>query len=150
MKLATTTGDFYSYTGSQEQSLAHIRGAGFRYADYSFNCDYRSRTGVFSEDHESYTEQLLTDSETLGIQLVQAHAQLGKPLEDPDGSFLADTLRCVDACGAWKIPNLAVHSGYTYGISHEETIRRNKEFLCPCWNGQRNTASTFWWRTSTK
>ena len=31
MKLATTTGDFNSYTGSQITSLRYIREAGFRY-----------------------------------------------------------------------------------------------------------------------
>ena len=33
MKLATTTGDFFSYTKSQREALRHIRAAGFRYAD---------------------------------------------------------------------------------------------------------------------
>ena len=32
MKLATSTGDFYYYTGSQKESLRLIRAAGFRYA----------------------------------------------------------------------------------------------------------------------
>ena len=133
MKLATTTGDFYSYTGSQEESLAHIRAAGFRYADYSFNCDYNPRSGVFSDDYIRYFDHILCATEKIGIKLVQAHAQLGyrRPLEDPDGSFLADTLRCVDACGAWNIPNLVVHSGYTPGISADETIKRNKAFFTP-------------------
>jgi sugar phosphate isomerase/epimerase len=56
---------------------------------------------------------------------------MGTPLNDPDGSFLADTLRCVDACGAWGIPNLVVHSGYAHGLTVEQTFDANKAFFMP-------------------
>ena len=46
MKLATTTGDFHSYTHSQTECLRFIREAGFRYADYSFGLDCAHRIGV--------------------------------------------------------------------------------------------------------
>ena len=55
---------------------------------------------------------------------------MGRPLED-GGRLLADTLRCVDACGAWGVPNLVVHSGYTPGLSPEQTFERNREFFMP-------------------
>ena len=131
MKLATTTGDFFSYTGSQAESLRHIRAAGFRFADYSFGCDLRGRTGVYSENYPAYFEEISRAAEDIGIQLIQAHAPMGKPLVDPDGILLADTIRCVDACGAWGIPNLVVHSGYRPGISPEETFAENREFFLP-------------------
>ncbi|MBQ3507441.1 MAG: sugar phosphate isomerase/epimerase [Clostridia bacterium] len=131
MKLATTTGDFNAYTGSQIASLHCIREAGFRYADYSFGHDLSTHTGVYAEDHEAYYERVAMAAEDMGIRLVQAHSPMGTPLTDPDGQFLADTIRCVDACGAWGIPNLVVHSGYTRGLTKEETFEANKQFFLP-------------------
>ena len=130
MKLATTTTDFQNYTNSQADALAHIRKAGFRYADYSFITDHRRQNGVYSEKFENYFDEIKKAADTLGIQLVQAHSPMGRPLDD-GGKLLADTLRCVDACGAWGIPNLVVHSGYTPGLSPEQTFARNKEFFMP-------------------
>lgn len=131
MKLATTTGDFFSFTHSQPESLRHIRAAGFHFADYSFGSDYRNRTGVYSENYLAYFDEISRAAEDIGIRLIQAHAPMGKPLVDPDGELLADTIRCVDACGAWGIPNLVVHSGYRPGISPEETFAENREFFLP-------------------
>ena len=131
MKLATTTGDFNSYTGSQVESLRLIREAGFRYADYSFGHDYATRTGVYAEDCEAHLERVKQACADLGICLVQAHSPMGTPLNDPDGRFLADTLRCVDACGYWGIPNLVVHSGYAHGLTVEQTFDANKAFFMP-------------------
>ncbi len=131
MKLATTTGDFYSYAHSQTECLRYIREAGFRYADYSFGIDYSHRIGVYAEDYEAYFDSVIAATEELGIKLVQAHSPMGTPLTDPDGRFLSDTIRCVDACGAWGIPNLVVHSGYTPGLTVKETFAANKEFFMP-------------------
>ena len=118
MKLATTTGDFFSYTGSQAEALTHIRKAGFRYADYAFGKDYQTETGVFSRYWHRHLDETAAHSEKNGIRLVQAHAPMGKPLTD-GGALLEATLRCVDACGVWQIPNLVVHSGYAPGLSKE-------------------------------
>lgn len=131
MKLATTTSDFNGYTRSQRQSLRLIREAGFRYADYSFGFDHQTRSGVYDPDFEAYIRELSTAAKNMGITLVQAHSPMGRPLNDPDGYFLADTIRCVDACGAWGIPNLVVHSGYTPGLTKEETFEANKKFFQP-------------------
>lgn len=131
MKLATKTADFTGYTGCQIQALAHIRKAGFRYADYSFGWDCSHRAGIYAEDPSAYYEQVASAARDLGIRLVQAHSPMGKPLDDPDGSFLADTIRCVEACGHWGIPNLVVHSGYLPDLSPEETFVRNKAFFLP-------------------
>ena len=131
MKLATTTSDFNRYTGSQTESLRLIREAGFCYADYSFGHDYATRTGVYGEDHKAYFDEINRAAAEIGIILVQAHSPMGTPLKDPDGRFLADTLRCVDACGAWGIPNLVVHSGYVHGLSREDTLVANREFFLP-------------------
>lgn len=131
MKLATTTGDFYGYTKSQKTSLQLIREAGFRYADYSFGCDYSGRTGVYSENYRSHIDEIAEAAEELGIRLVQAHSPMGRPLAPDNGQFIEDTIRCVEACGAWGIPNLVVHSGYTPGLTREETFYQNSLFFAP-------------------
>ena len=131
MKLATTTSDFHDYTHSQTECLGYIREAGFRYADYSFGLDRAHRMGVYAENYEAYLHEVSTAADRLGIRLVQAHSPMGTPLTDPDGSFLADTIRSVDACGAWGIPNLVVHSGYTRGLDRQETLIANKAFFAP-------------------
>ena len=93
MKPATTTGDFFGYTGNQAESLRHIREAGFEYADYNFGCDYASESGVYSGSFGRFTDEILKTCDEVGIKLIQAHSPMGKPLED-GGKLLADTLRC--------------------------------------------------------
>lgn len=131
MKLATKTADFLSFTHCQIQALAHLRSVGFRYADYSFGWDHSHRCGIYADDPAAYYTKVAQSAEDLGIRLVQAHAPMGKPLDDPNGSFLADTIRCVEACGHWGIPNLVVHSGYLPDLPREETFSRNKDFFLP-------------------
>ena len=130
MKLATTTGDFGAYSSSQAFALEHIRRAGFRYADYNFGMDLARGNGVYAENHEAYFDGIAQTADKLGIKLIQAHAPMGKPLAD-GGKLLGETLRCIDACGAWGIPNLVVHSGYVRGLSPEQTFARNRDFFMP-------------------
>ena len=131
MRLATTTGDRWGYTHSQAESMKYIREAGFRYMDYNFGSDYSNRSGVYGEDPLRYYEQINECAQRLGVKLVQAHSPMGKPLAEDNAAFIADTIRCVEACGAWGIPNLVVHSGYTPGLTVEQTYARNKEFYAP-------------------
>lgn len=129
MKLATTTADFSAYTDSQAVALRYLREAGFRYADYSFIKDYERRNGVYSEKFDRYVNEIAQTAAETGVTLVQAHAPMGRPLAD--AQLLEDTLRCVDACGAWGIANLVVHTGYLPGLSREETFERNRAFFLP-------------------
>ena len=99
--------------------------------DYNFGCDYGNRSGVYSEDYMAHFEAIGAQAEKLGVKLVQAHSPMGKPLAEDNAAFIADTARCVEACGAWGIPNLVVHSGYTPGLTVQETYARNKEFYAP-------------------
>ena len=131
MKLATTTGDFYNYTQSQAEALNYIRQAGFLYADYNFGGDYRNRTGVYESNYKTYMSEINRTCEAIGIQLVQAHSPMGRPIEKGNEQFIEDTVRCIEACGAWGIPNLVVHSGYTHGLSIEQTYAENKKFFAP-------------------
>ena len=131
MKLATTTGDLWGYTGSQEASMQYIKEAGFRYMDYNFGCDYGNRSGVYADDYPAHIERIRLAAERLGVKLVQAHSPMGKPQAEDNAAFIADTARCVEACGAWGIPNLVVHSGYTPGLTVEQTYEQNKRFYTP-------------------
>ena len=131
MKLASRTADFFGYTGSQRESLRHLRAAGFRFADYSFGSDYTSRSGIYGEGFAEHLDAVAQTAEEVGIRLIQAHSPMGKPLNDPDGCFLADTQLCVEACGRWGIPNLVVHSGYLPNIAKEETFALNRSFFLP-------------------
>ena len=130
MKLATTTGDYSAYTDDQAVALRHIRAAGFSYADYNFGPDRSLRNGVYSDGYEKYYEYIAKTAEDIGIKLVQAHAPMSKPFLD-DKMLIDDTLRCVDACGVWGIPNLVVHSGYVKGLTKDETFALNKQFFTP-------------------
>lgn len=131
MKLATSTGDFYGHADSQTESLQYIREAGFSYADYFFTWDYVTRSGVYGENYKRYFEEIRRSMDELGIRLVQAHSPMGSPIGEGNEQFIEDTIRCVDACGAWGIPNLVIHSGYSHGLSVEETYARNKDFYTP-------------------
>lgn len=131
MKLANRTADIHGFTGCQLQSLEHLHKAGFRYIDYSFTSDYEKRTGIYAEDRFAHYDRVAEKAAQLGLRLIQGHSPLGKPLNDPDGSFLADTLLCVEACGRWGIPDLVVHSGYLPNLSKEDTFLRNREFFLP-------------------
>ena len=131
MKLATTTGDFGAYAANGIEAIGYIRESGFRYADMNFGKDHFHRIGIYGEDWKVYCADLVARAKELDMGLVQAHAPMGKPLADPDGSFLADTMRCVHACGELGIPNLVVHSGYLPGIGIAETYARNAEFYAP-------------------
>ena len=131
MKLATTTGDFNSYTHSQIKSLEYIKEAGFKYADYSFELDYSFSNGVYSKDHQRYLNEIIESTDKMGVKLVQAHSPMGRPIAEDNAKFIENTIRCVDACGVWGIPNLVIHTGYSKGLTVEETFKKNKEFFLP-------------------
>ena len=131
LKLATSTGDFHKYTGCQFKSLSLLKECGFSYADYNFHCDYVSQSGLYGADSDGYIERIAEHTFFTGIKLVQAHAPMGDPILEDNGKFIADTVKCVKACGRWGIPNLVVHSGYDKGLSVKETMHKNKEFFLP-------------------
>jgi len=128
MKLATTTGDFGAYASSQQESMRYIRQAGFRFLDYNFGSDYGKRNGVYSENWQGYLEDVKKTADKIGAAFVQAHSPMGTPLAEGNDAFTQDTIRCVEACGIFGIPNLVVHSGYLPDISKDEAFERNKQF----------------------
>lgn len=131
MKLATTTGDFSQYTDSQELAIEYIAKSGFKYIDYNFGKDYSVRNGVYSENWKEHIENINKKCDDLGVKLIQSHSPMGRPVADDNKEFIADTIRCVEACGMMGIPNIVVHSGYAYWLTKEECFRKNKEFYMP-------------------
>lgn len=131
MKIATTTGDFSAYTHDQAEAMRYIYEAGFRYMDYNFGLDYPERIGVYCEDWKEYATGLKRQADEMGIKFVQSHAPMGRPLAEDNEQFIADNIRCIEACAILGIPSVVVHSGYLEGLTKEETFARNKEFYAP-------------------
>ena len=124
MKLATTTADFNRYTSDQAESIKLIHASGFRYVDYSFDYDFDSQTGAYSDELESYCERINKLATDLGVNLIQAHAPCISIL---DGENYKAIERCLVACELLGIPNVVVHSGYARGVGREEFMRVNRE-----------------------
>ena len=131
MKLATTIGDFSGYANSPAQAIEYIAKAGFKCIDYGFGTDYAERSGVYAEDWNCYIESIKEKCENLGVKLVQAHSPMGRPISADNEQFIADTIRCVEACGMWGIKNLVVHTGYDFWLTKEECFEKNKAFFEP-------------------
>ena len=74
MKLATTTGDFMIHTRDQFEAIDYIAQSGFKYIDYNFGMDLRSKSGVFSDDWKGYIEKLKNFVESKGLKLVQTQS----------------------------------------------------------------------------
>ena len=129
MKLATSTADFHQYTESQTEALFYVKEAGFSYADYNFHIDHVRKNGVYSKDFKGYFEKVANEADRLGIRLIQAHSPMGDPIIKDNSEFIADTIRCVDACGFFGINNLVIHSGYLEGMGKEDTLKENEKFF---------------------
>ena len=128
MKLATTTADFFPFGLNVEQSIDAVTEAGFRYIDYSFSYDYRTKTGLLGEDPKAFAEKLLKMSEKSGFKFVQSHSPLGRPFAADAEGFIEATKQSIETASWLGIPNIVVHSGYLKGLSKEETFKRNKAF----------------------
>ena len=129
MKIATSTGEFQHYSFQQEECMKYVREAGFIYQDYNFHMDYEHQSGIFSSDHKKHLANVKKQAEALGIQFVQAHAPMGKPIAKGNEVFIEDTKKCIESCAELGIKNIVVHSGYVHKISKEEAFERNKVFF---------------------
>jgi len=131
MKHATTTSDFSRYTKNQVNSMEYIAKAGFKYIDYNFCRDYSNQCGIYAATVKEYAEILKRQADKLGLQFVQAHSPMGKPLAENNGEFIDATLKSIDLCGELGIKNIVVHSGYLLNLTKEETYEKNKQFFMP-------------------
>jgi len=128
MKLATTTGDFSSYTADQAQAVRYIAESGFRYIDYSFGADYTRNSGIYSDDMQSHLDRMLDTASELNVKFVQSHSPMGAPIADDNDAFVDATIRSIEAAGILGIPTIVVHSGYVKDISKDECFERNRTF----------------------
>ncbi len=131
MKLATTTGDFSEYTKNPLESVKCIAEAGFKYIDYSFEFDYKTKTGFFGSDFNGHLGKLKETADKAGVRFVQAHAPMGAPVAEDNSAFIRDNMVCIEACNALGIENLVIHSGYRAGLTKQACFEQNKAFFMP-------------------
>lgn len=130
MKLATTIGDFSAFFEDSKDKIRSCHDAGFRYLDYGFGSDFSKKTGMFSEDWQTYLEELKRLADELSVTFVQSHAPMGRPIVKDANyeEFIEGNKHCIECAAALGIPNIVIHSGYDKGLSKEETFSRNLEF----------------------
>ncbi len=128
MKLSTGV----KYLGGKDlfENLALNRAVGFKHFDQQFP-EWSAGTGYFSDDFDGYVKLVKGKMAEIGVDYVQAHAPMGKPLMGDDAAkkLIKDTKTCIRACHALGIPGIVVHSGYLWDISKEECFDLNKKFF---------------------
>lgn len=131
MRIATTTADFSPYVQTQEEAIRYLNQAGFKYLDYNACMDYNYGNGIYSADWKQHIQRVKNLAESLGVEFVQSHAPMGRPIERGEyhTQFVNDTKRCIECSAALGIKNVVVHSGYEFGITKEENFERNKDFF---------------------
>ncbi|MBQ8407661.1 MAG: sugar phosphate isomerase/epimerase [Clostridia bacterium] len=130
MKIATTTGDFGRFCGTDEERIRELHRAGFRNIDFSMytftpDCVY------MQDGWRDEALKLKALAEELGMEFVQAHSQGGNPLSsDPNHVYflLTATIRSIEICEVLGIRNTVVHNGRAKGLSKEEWFEKNKQF----------------------
>lgn len=128
MKLATTTCDFEAYASTQQESMQYIAQSGFRFLDYNFCADYSRKNGVYSANWKEHLEDIRRQEDRLSVRFIQSHAPMGAPIAENNDEFVDATIRAIESCGILGIDNIVVHSGYSKGLTKEETYIRNKAF----------------------
>lgn len=128
MKLATSTSDFYNFVPGALEALPHLHEAGFQYIDYNFGKEYYNKIGAYGENWQEYVAQVKQKAKSLGLEFVQAHSPMGRPLVETE-EMIRCTIRSIEVCGMLGIKNIVVHSGYVKDIDKYECFRRNKEFF---------------------
>lgn len=113
MKLATTIGEFYAFTGSPAEAVQQYEGTGFRNLDYSFYSVAKIPGHPFMGDNwKAQIIEAKNTADALGFSFVQAHAP-DCHLRGEKGEYgLLATLRSIEACGMLGIQNMVIHSGF--------------------------------------
>ncbi|MBE7000324.1 MAG: sugar phosphate isomerase/epimerase [Ruminococcaceae bacterium] len=122
MKLATTIGDFESYTSCPAEAVAAFEGTGFKHLDYSFYSVIYPNSPFLGENWKKEVTDAGETAAKLGLDFVQAHSPSYNPLDphfDHQAGMLA-TLRSIEACSMLGIRNLVVHSGYTEDYTYPD------------------------------
>lgn len=130
MKLATTTGDFSEYIASQEDAVRYIEKSGFKFIDYNFGIDYKEKNGFYSDDSDMHLDNMLKTADELSVKFIQAHAPMGKPLENGtiNMEHVRTVVKAIKYSSGLGIKNIVVHSGYSQGIAKKDCFELNREF----------------------
>jgi len=121
MKIATTIGEMYPFTGSPVEAIRQYDGTGFRYFDYSFYRVALDKKHPFMED--DWKESLYAakdEAERRGFQFVQSHGPACLFNSDSFERELAATKRSIEACGILGIKTMVMHSGLFANIMYPD------------------------------
>lgn len=141
MKLATTTGDFLSYTKNIQEVLKLLNQCGFKYVDFDFG---KSKVPeIYSDNWESYIDRAKNVANELGMEFVQSHAPMGAPFADDNAQFVEDNIRCIRCCKELGIKNIVVHAGYKTGLTKQETFEKTKNSIPNFFPMQKNMELIF-------
>ncbi len=129
MKIATTTGDFASYTNDLKKRIDYLAESGFRYADLSLynNADMEP---FMVENWKAYAKEIKDYAAGKGITFVQAHAIGGNPFKD-DATYqdiVKKTIRGIEICKELGIANIVVHPGNSSQMDKDAYFEANKKF----------------------
>ncbi len=132
MKLSTGMG-LGAYAANIEETIELIHSVGFRHMDCGFPGP-QCTTGYYAEDpaeFDAYIKRVSEKCKELGMDFVQSHAPMGKPLAGDDDAkrLIQVTKYCIRSAAALNIPHVVVHSGYLPDISKDECFERNKVFF---------------------
>ena len=132
MKLATTTEDFAPYFGADYlECLRQVVKAGFHAIDLSQYIVHENDALLIRDDWQNTVEEIRACAEELGVEFVQSHSPGGRMFlnrETRNEVLYQQAVRSIQVCGALKIPNLVVHSGFWEGISKAEYFEVNRKF----------------------
>ena len=122
MKISTTIGEMYPYTGNDPiKAIEAYEGTGFKYLDYSFYKVVRTPGHPFMEDNwKDVIFEAKATAERLGFTFVQAHAPAGKLRGEGAKRTLEATIRSIEACGILGIKNMVIHSGFFSEIKYPD------------------------------
>lgn len=130
MKIATTTGDFGAYSNSMAYTIDLMEQTPFRHLDSNLGTKPLKDNGFLENDWLEKVKKLREYAASKGMDFVQAHAPMGRPLVKDEAyeDFLFMTKRSVEVAHYLGSGNIVVHSGYRLGISKEQCFEENKKF----------------------
>jgi len=134
MKLATTTADLDAFTHSHCDSIRYIRQAGFRYADFAFEKDYRLQENLFTDGWEKEIDKIKACAEEEGITFIQAHVLSQQDLYSKriDREVVKkDIIRCIEGCKLLGIPQMVIHCQRSdeFGFEYDKWVEVNRQVL---------------------
>ena len=130
MKIATTTGDFYSYTQDINKCIDYLFECGFKYLDFCFTDNILKVNGLCGDDYKQNLDKIIEKCNALGVKFVQSHAPMGAPIikDENHEHYMFILKRSIECASYLGIENIVVHSGHQQNVLKEESFKKNKEF----------------------